>query len=427
MTPAQQAFLTRKGRYEQPAQTAQGSKRKTMGLLSSLLGAPTGDIPLGADQGPLPDGGNLYQGSALPTAYSGGTGKPALALGNPNREQIKIGPFFRPRVDQAAAQALAVDPLAPVQLEQPTTGVGGFFRRMLGDDANERNAARAEQQGQLRLQKWLMDQENAGRMGIVDKEHQYRMEQIKAEAAAREGLAQYNTQLGLQSEQVKNDWALKQEAEKARQAMGLKRQALTDTFGDPIKASMFMEREALAPIERAEAQSAVDRAQAAGTGGFTPRPVATRATIPGYKHLNDNVYLDPTGQPVMLDDETGAFKPIGFGGAGSPGGFTPEQQAAIKADQAAMELQAAQTPITEGSALSGLGSIAGDAISTVFNYSPVGLGLKGLKSLTKPVIGAVQENVLNPAAELDLQNKEALRMQKLLEIKRRNQLGNPVR
>ena len=195
MTASEQIYLDRLRAIRSP-QSSGG--KKGGGILGALLGGMVGGAvnPM-ADQGPLPDGGNLGQPGLTPT-YTGGEGKHFITLGNPDREQIKLGRFFKPRVNQEAAAMLAADPLAPVQPEQETNGFGGFVRRMFGDNANERNAALAQQQGQLRLQKWLIDQQNQGRMGLLDKEHQLSMERLKAQIEAENARQANSDQSALQ-------------------------------------------------------------------------------------------------------------------------------------------------------------------------------------------------------------------------------------
>jgi hypothetical protein len=320
MTASERSFLTRKARYEQPAQATGG--KKGGGILGALLGGMVGGgagVPITADQGPLPGGGNLGQPSLTPT-YTGGEGTHFLTLGNPNREQIKLGRFFKPRVNQEAAAALAADPLAPVQPEQPTTGVGGFFRRMFGDNANERNAALAEQQGQLRLQKWLMDQQTQGQMGVLDKQHQYEMERLKAASELNNSETQYKTQLGLQGKQLENQWALDNTGKLAKQQATNEFDRLTGIVGDPIVAAQLQEQILRAPLDKlaADTQEALARAQ--GTGGFVPRPVQGRPAPTGYKSINERlIQNNATNALFNFDPDTGTMTPVSMGG-GTPDG-----------------------------------------------------------------------------------------------------------
>lgn len=310
MTATEQMYIDRLKAIRSPKASSGG--KKGGGILGALLGMGdlsglSGAIPVDAPQGPLPDGGNLNQGSPLDAVYTGGQGVPALALGNPNREQIKIGPFFKPRVDQEAAARLAQDPLAPVQLEKPTTGVGGFFRRLLGDNANERNAALAEQQSQLRLQKWLMDQQAQSRMGVLDKQHQYEMERLKAASELNNSETQYRAQLGLQGEQLKNQWALQQEAEKMKQARTAKFDELTSIVGDPIKAAMLQERMLTVPLALQEAQTADELAAAQGTGRYAPKIEPVK---PERWRSEGGLFFKGDSGPFANED--GQFVPVGM-------------------------------------------------------------------------------------------------------------------
>ena len=399
MTASERSFLTRKARYEQPAQASGGKKGGGIlgALLGGMVGGTGGGINTMADQGPLPDGGNLGQPGLTPT-YTGGEGTPVLALGNPNREQIKIGPFFKPRVDQEAAARLAQDPLAPVQLEKPTTGVGGFFRRMLGDNANERNAALAQQQGQLRLQKWLLDQQTQGRLSVAEQQHKYELERLKAASDLNNAETQYRMQLGLQGKQLENTWALQQQAQAAKQARTDKFDELTGIVGDPIKASMLQEQMLRAPLDKLAADAAEANARAQGTGGFAPRPVQGRAAPTGFKAITDTLIQDnETRNLFNYDPETGTMTPVGQGGA--QGGLDPNAAAALKADASQLNQQNDISALTAPpSAIGGLRALAGDAGNVLSNFgkqaaalSPVTAGMQAFGIGSDVVLNYLRE------------------------------------
>lgn len=376
MTASERSFLTRKARYEQPAQASGGKKGGGIlgALLGGMVGGTGGGINTMADQGPLPDGGNLGQPGLTPT-YTGGEGTPVLALGNPNREQIRIGPFFKPRVDQEAAARLAQDPLAPVQLEKPTTGVGGFFRRILGDNANERNAALAEQQGKLRLHKWLIDQQTQGQMSVAEKQHQYELERLKAASDLNNAETQYKTQLGLQGKQLENTWALQQQAQAAKQARTDKFDELTGIVGDPIKASMLQEQMLRAPLDKLVADAAEATARAQGTGGFAPRPVQGRAAPTGFKSITETLIQDNvTGNLFNYDSETGTMTPVGMGGGTPEGAPDPTKlgnlASLLKAEDEQTKVNAMLAPPSAWGGLKDLGSEAVGMAADVAGKSP---------------------------------------------------------
>jgi len=225
-----------------------------------------------------------------------------MAFGNPDSGQFKLGPIFSPRVDPEAAAALAKDPLANVQYEKPTTGVGGFFRRLLGDNANERNAARAASQEELRLQKWLIDKQTEGQMNVANKQHEFEMARDKARAAANEEAIRYQAQLGLMSEQQKNAWALENAAKAARQQTTAEFDRLTGIVGDPIKASMLQERMLTVPLALQEAQAADEMAAAQGTGRYAPPPAKSTDVFPaGMGRIDGKTFFtDSEGKPVFL-------------------------------------------------------------------------------------------------------------------------------
>ena len=398
MTLSEQQYLDRLRTIRSPKASSGG--KKGGGILGALLGLGglsglSGAIPVDAPQGPLPSGGNLNQGDPVGGTFSGGPGTPALALGNPNREQIKIGPFFKPRVDQEAAARLAQDPLAPVQLEKPTTGVGGFFRRMLGDDANERNAARVGMQEQLRLQKWLIDQQSQSRLGLLDREHQLQLERLKTASNLNNEETQYRTQLGLQGKQLENQWALQQEAEKTRQARAARFDELTGIVGDPIRASMLQEQMLTAPLDKLAAETAEANARAQGTGGFAPRPVQSRPAPTGYKAITETLIQDNvTGNLLNYDPETGTMTPIGFGGA--QGGLDPAALAKVDAGIKAKELENIMAELNaEPTVLGGLKVLGGEAMQ-----GAVGLGKSAFNTAFPSVATVTQaaKEAYNPVA-----------------------------
>lgn len=391
MTATEQQYLDRLRAIRSPKASSGG--KKGGGILGALLGLGglgglSGAIPVDAPQGPLPSGGNLNQGDPTGGTFSGGHGTPALALGNPNREQIKIGPFFKPRVDQEAAARLAQDPLAPVQLEKPTTGVGGFFRRMLGDDSNERNAARAGVQEQLRLQKWIIDQQAQSRMGLLDKEHQYAMERAQAASKLNNEETQYRTQLGLQGKQLENQWALQQEAEKARQARTARFDELTGIVGDPVKASMLQERMITAPLALQEAQTADELAAANGTGRYAPKVDPVK---PDRWRSEGGFLFKGDSDPFAVED--GQLIPVGMAQPAPDIAAISEQTRRLKA---AKEQQNTMAELTaEPTVMGGLKALGGEAAQGALDLG------KGAFNTTFPSVGpAVQtaKDVYNPVA-----------------------------
>lgn len=405
MTRSEQLYLDRLRAIRTPASVMQPKKEDGIlgNLLGGMLGGPGGAVNLLADQGPLPDGGNLGQPGLTPT-YTGGEGTPVLALGNPDREQIKIGPFFKPRVDQEAAARLAQDPLAPVQLEKPTTGIGGFFRRMLGDNANERNAALAQQQRQLKLQKWLIDQQTQGRLSVAEQQHKYELERLKAASDLNNAETQYRMQLGLQGKQLENTWALQQQAQAAKQARTDKFDELTGIVGDPIKAAMLQEQMLRAPLDKLAADAAEANARAQGTGGFAPRPAQGTGAPTGFKAITDTLIQDnETGNLFNYDPATGTMTPVGQAGSG--------EFDTVAASARARELtaaKAAQNKIENlqkpGTVLGGIGTVASDIGNTIRNsgakVAPYVPGLSVLKA-----IGDEKDLLFGHLRRLDEQKK----------------------
>lgn len=295
-------------------------KRANIGYAKTPAAAPDTSVPITADQGPLQDGGNLGQ-QPMPNMQSGVVpGRNRMSIGNSARGNIDLGSFLSARPNQDALSQLAQNPLAQVDPYKATTGVGGFFRRLLGDDANERNEAAASQRGQMLAQKWLMDQRNQGQLSVAEQQHKYELERLKAASDLNNAETQYRMQLGLQGKQLENTWALQQQAQAAKQARTDKFDELTGIVGDPIKASMLQEQMLRAPLDKLAADAAEANARAQGTGGFAPRPVQGREAPTGFKAITDTLIQDNvTGNLFNYDPETGTMTPVGQGG-GTPDG-----------------------------------------------------------------------------------------------------------
>ena len=298
MTLSEQMFLDRLKAIRAP-------KRANIGIGGSPAGAgAAAGVPITADQGPLPDGGNL--GQQMPNMQSGVVpGRNRFTIGNSARGNIDLGSFMSARPNQDALAQLAQNPLAEVDPYKATTGVGGFFRRLLGDDANERNAALAEQQGQLRLQKWLMDQQAQSRMGVLDKQHQYEMERLKAASDKEAENIKYRTQLDLQAKQLENQWAVDNAGKLAKQQATSEFDKLTGIVGDPIVAAQLQEQILRAPIAKLMADAAASNARAQGSGAFAPKPVA-----PERWRSEGGLFFKGDSGPFANED--GQFVPVGM-------------------------------------------------------------------------------------------------------------------
>ena len=141
---------------------------------------------------------------------------PRFAIGNPNVGNIDLGSLL------SAKPTEGFDPNAPVGGAnvpyQETKGVGGFFRRMFGDTANEQNVAAQEQQkaewkaSDLEQQK---EDRLLNRMREADKPTQARFEatQKAAEKAEANRVAAENKRLELEGQRL---GLTKQQIEEAR-------------------------------------------------------------------------------------------------------------------------------------------------------------------------------------------------------------------
>lgn len=377
MTRSEQLYLDRLRAIRAP-------KRANIGLNAGAASATAG-APITADQGPLPDGSNLGQQS-VPSMQSGIVpGRNRMSIGNSARGSIDLGSFLSARPNQDAINQLAQNPLAQVDPYKATSGVGGFFRRLLGDDSNERNEAAASQRGQMLAQKWLIDQQIQGKMGLLDKEHQYAMERAQAASKLNNEETQYRTQLDLQAKQLENQWALQQEAEKARQARTARFDELTGIVGDPIKASMLQEQMLTAPLDKLAAETADKLASANGTGRYALKVEPDRWRSEG------GLFFKGASDPFAFED--GQFGPVS--GKVEPPDLAKLSEQTTKMKQAMEQQNTIDGFNAEPTVMGGLKALGGEAVQGALDFG------KGAFNFTfpnvEPAVQAAKE-AYNPVA-----------------------------
>lgn len=259
------------------------------------------------------DSGYTEQG---PT-QAGGT---LAGITAPGSDTTILGPIFRPR--STGANPLTGDPF------KETSGVGGFFRRLLGDNADELNA----QWQQYRIASQLAAQSKAD-------ERAFEMEKLKLadqltgarEAAGREFTKdlQGQQQGFLLSQAMNKEIADSADREAQREfvkGQNLQRDAFEMLKQDAANAQRMKELEMTG-------NAALDKALLGGRGGRA-------GAEPGWKALGDTGLLtSPEGKLYSRNFDTGALEEVQMPGAGSaaPGGLTEAQRAAAREKMAQLK------------------------------------------------------------------------------------------
>lgn len=136
MTPAQEMYQRRLAALNQLKRSG-GDGGGLLGLLAGgapLDAAGPTSVPLDAEQGPAMGGGLLHKGPSAPAAAGRGITAPGKThfFIKGRGPTIDFGPIFKPR--STGADPMQGDPF------KATDGVGGFFRRLLGDNSDELNS-----------------------------------------------------------------------------------------------------------------------------------------------------------------------------------------------------------------------------------------------------------------------------------------------
>jgi hypothetical protein len=395
MTTTQQIYLDRLRAIRAP-------KRASIGISGSVAGAAGAPVPITADQGPLPDGGNLGQ-QPMPNMQSGIVpGRNRMSIGNSARGNIDLGSFLSARPNQDAINQLAQNPLAQVDPYKATTGVGGFFRRLLGDDANERNEMAAGQRGQMLAQKWLMDQRNQGQMGLIDKEHQYAMERAKAQIEADNARQTNADQTALQRLRLQD-----------QNNLGLEgMRAVNDLIGKSQDQSFRARQGALERDVTMRGQDLTSEVGLWRNLAMQRDPRNNDVIPPGGMRLGDKIYLP---------DDNGNMREFTGGVPAQGGGLDPAALANVAAKFQAVDKQnaisaASQPPTVLGGAVEAIKDVP-----QMYNQAAIGLAKDAMSSplmqqMTAPLTAGYNQFV---APKLDL-----LKQYQLLKNKQKlQQLG----
>lgn len=222
--------------------------------------------------------------------------------------RIDFGPIFRPR--STGANPLTGDPF------QATTGVGGFFRRLLGDNADELNA----QWQQARIANQLAAQ------GKAD-ERAFELEKLKLadqlagtrEAAGREFTKELQgQQQGFLLGQAMNK-EIADSADREAQREFVKGQNLQRDIFETLKQ------------EAANAQR-MKELEMTGNAALDKALLGGRAPAPGKWSQVGDMYVNPEGQMMQFDLESNSMVPVRMPGVGpaAPDDLTEDKRNAVR-------------------------------------------------------------------------------------------------
>lgn len=312
---AQELYQRRLAALRNPQQRGDAS-----GLINMLAGGAPVDttgptsVPLDAEQGPAMGGGLLNKAGETATSRApmgGGITAPGKThfFIKGRGPAIDFGPIFKPR-------STGVNPMTGDPFEA-TSGVGGFFRRLLGDNSDELNAEwqkmRMERQMGLadkaeeRLAKaeelaavqGFQEKENAAQRTFIGGEsaadRAARLGITEKELASREKIAdkEWTTRASLATEAQKHDKSM---AEAERSAQFLR------------DASQFGYQTALQKLRNeGDLNEVISRGIYSGSGGAGGRGERVESYEPG------KLYVDPKTNrtfEIVVDQNSGRMSRV---------------------------------------------------------------------------------------------------------------------
>lgn len=209
------------------------------GAAGAAKGAVKGVAGVTPDQGAMPDGTLLAK---APGRGITAPGRVPNIINNPYGPRIDFGPIFKPR-------STGVDPLVGDPFKA-TDGVGGFFRRLLGDNADELNAQAQQQRIANQMADSAASAEQAAALARIDREHQNRLSEIQAQQAGTRSQAELTHTQAMEQMKAKN--LAEQNAEYNRNLAA---------YNDPVVAANQTQLDADLRTQRSQAELAKTQAQ----------------------------------------------------------------------------------------------------------------------------------------------------------------------
>ena len=238
-----------------------GAKISVAGAPAAKGGAPAAKVPTGVEPGEptAPEYNPIIDAETMSPPVDPNRQEtivnqaraPRFAIGNPNVGNIDLGSLL------SAKPTKGFDPNAPVGGAnvpfQETKGVGGFFRRMFGDTANEQNIAAQQQQAA----EWKAE-------GAKEKERLAKREDLAEEIRLREaGPAERFkiTQTAAEKAEANRVAAENKRLELEGQRLGLTKQQIEEARLDRVARLQAEKEERDIRIENMRTQNAINDAE----------------------------------------------------------------------------------------------------------------------------------------------------------------------
>lgn len=388
MTQLQALMLARLKELRSPKRATMGGSAGGMG--GAAEGAPIDPMadqgPVPMDQGPTQTGGYLGQPAQQSwwekTMGGGGQsgggrlpGKNRFSIGNARNGTIDLGSLLSARTDPNAQAQLNADPLADVQRYKEA----GFFRTLLGDDANERNERDAASRGQLLTQKWLMDQDVSGKRALFNEQQAARTAQDVVNHQQAKELGELGFQQNMGVERYRSQGDLEKYMHQTTNDLlkDTRNNLFTAQQNAAQRGTIERGQDLTADWRGVQAQNQMLRALAGGEGGG----------LGGFKVPAGMGYDPDSGNYTLLDSVDNRLLEIPRRGGSAPN-MGPQSPGNLR--PAGTTKPAAPTPEIAGALKSEFGTMAANQAAAPIDMSQPTTAFDGIKELGGELAGGVK-------------------------------------